>query len=110
MEWCRACDRGLPAPDCIIFLDMPVQDAAQRGEFGAERYEKVEFQIKVREQFRHLQEADASNSGTSWHVIDARGSIADIHAQISAIVERTMEDVAQRPLGRMFPQSSNVTL
>lgn len=28
-EWCRNCDRGLPAPDCVIFLDIPVDDAAK---------------------------------------------------------------------------------
>jgi len=22
-NWCKACDSGLPAPDCVIFLDMP---------------------------------------------------------------------------------------
>ncbi|CAM9923214.1 unnamed protein product [Discosporangium mesarthrocarpum] len=27
MEWCKDPDRGLPAPDTIIFLDMPVGDA-----------------------------------------------------------------------------------
>jgi len=29
LEWCKACDRGLPAPDVIIYLDMPIEDAAQ---------------------------------------------------------------------------------
>lgn len=29
LEWCRSCDVGLPAPDCIIYLDMPVEEAAQ---------------------------------------------------------------------------------
>jgi len=109
MDWCRACDRGLPAPDCIIYLDMPVQEAAQRGDFGAERYEKVDFQLKVREQFQQLQDADTAggNSGVgvegiAWHVIDARGTIEDIHTQIAAIAEKTMREAGQRPLGRMF--------
>ena len=29
MDWCKACDRGLIAPDCVIYLDMPVEEAAQ---------------------------------------------------------------------------------
>ena len=29
MDWCKACDKGLIAPDCIIYLDMPVEEAAQ---------------------------------------------------------------------------------
>lgn len=28
-DWCMACDRGLPKPDCIIYLDMPVDAAAK---------------------------------------------------------------------------------
>ena len=28
-NWCKSCDVGLPAPDCIIFLDMPVEEAAK---------------------------------------------------------------------------------
>ena len=29
IEWCKACDKGLIAPDCVIYLDMPVEEAAQ---------------------------------------------------------------------------------
>lgn len=29
MDWCKSCDKGLIAPDCIIYLDMPVEEAAQ---------------------------------------------------------------------------------
>ena len=43
LEWCRNSDRGLPKPDAVIFLDISVEDASKRGEFGAERYEKVRF-------------------------------------------------------------------
>ena len=28
VHWCKSCDIGLPAPDCIIYLDIPVEDAA----------------------------------------------------------------------------------
>ena len=31
LEWCKAPDVGLPAPDCTFFLNMPVEDAASRG-------------------------------------------------------------------------------
>lgn len=29
LQWCKTCDQGLPAPDCIIYLDIPVEDAAK---------------------------------------------------------------------------------
>jgi dTMP kinase len=38
LEWCKNPDRGLPAPDAIIYLDMPIEEAAKRGDFGEERY------------------------------------------------------------------------
>ena len=29
LDWCKACDSGLPAPDCVIYLDIPVEEAAK---------------------------------------------------------------------------------
>lgn len=31
LEWCKAPDIGLPAPDCVIFLDMSPEETEQRG-------------------------------------------------------------------------------
>jgi dTMP kinase len=31
LEWCKAPDRGLPAPDCVLFLDVSPDVAEQRG-------------------------------------------------------------------------------
>lgn len=31
MEWCKAPDKGLPAPDCVIFLDISQEEAEKRG-------------------------------------------------------------------------------
>ena len=48
LDWCAAPDAGLPAPDLVLYLEVPVEVAEQRGEYGEERYEKREFQAKVR--------------------------------------------------------------
>jgi dTMP kinase len=37
---------------------MPVEEAAKRGQYGEERYEKVDLQLRVRQQFALLQQAD----------------------------------------------------
>lgn len=37
----QAPDKGLPAPDAVIFLAMTPEAAALRGGYGNERYEKV---------------------------------------------------------------------
>jgi dTMP kinase len=31
LEWCKAPDRGLPAPDCVLFLDLSADQAEARG-------------------------------------------------------------------------------
>lgn len=99
-NWCKTCDNGLPAPDVIIYLDMPVEEAATRGQFGEERYEKIDFQMKVREQFMNLKAAD--DGKLSWYTIDARNTIDEIHAEIKAIAEKTIENVGDKPVLKLW--------
>lgn len=47
VEWCKAPDCGLPAPDLVVYLRVSNAVAAARAGFGEERYEKAEFQDKV---------------------------------------------------------------
>lgn len=54
LEWCWNPDIGLPKPDLVLFLDISSEDAAKRGGYGEERYEKQEMQAKVRALFKHL--------------------------------------------------------
>lgn len=54
MEWCWNPEIGLPQPDLVLFLDISTEDAAKRGGYGDERYEKVEMQTKVRSLFKLL--------------------------------------------------------
>ncbi len=44
----QAPDRGLPAPDLVLYLDIPLEVAEQRGGYGQERYERREMQQQVR--------------------------------------------------------------
>jgi dTMP kinase len=81
LDWCKSCDEGLIAPDCIIYLDMTVEDAAKRGNYGEERYEKEEFQRSVRARFMDLKARDT----VPWFVLDATQSKESIHESISTI-------------------------
>lgn len=125
LDWCKACDKGLPAPDCIIYLDIDVEQAAkvvvvsrkdsllhyylrffiiflQRGNFGEERYEKVSFQKKVREQFMTLKDEDVAKNTLPWYVLDATKSVEDLHNEIVAIADRVMVGVADKPISRLW--------
>lgn len=77
LSWCKAPDVGLPRPDRVFYLTLPVQDAGERAVFGEERYEKVDFQKIVQQQFEELR-------GEEWLNIDASKDIDTIHREILA--------------------------
>ncbi len=54
---CEACERmedGLPVPDIILYLDIPVEVAMSRG--NMERYDVISFQTKVQMEYRRMKE------------------------------------------------------
>lgn len=75
---------------------------SQRGQYGEERYEKIDFQLKVREKFMQLKSEDESEGNIPWHVLDARKSIEEIQAEIQAIADKTMETVGDKPIRRLW--------
>jgi dTMP kinase len=89
--WCRAPDAGLPAPDAVVYLHLSVDDAAQRGDYGAERYERRDFQAKVQAEFARLREP-------AWHWLDARPSVAEVHAQVLRVALDAIATAAHAPL------------
>lgn len=63
-DWCKAPEMGLLAPDMVLYLDISPEKAAERGGYGDERYEHLDFQGKVREKYQALHDA-------SWKTVDA---------------------------------------
>eukprot|EP00262_Sarcandra_glabra_P006543 TRINITY_DN1887_c0_g1_i5.p1 TRINITY_DN1887_c0_g1~~TRINITY_DN1887_c0_g1_i5.p1 ORF type:complete len:231 (-),score=20.86 TRINITY_DN1887_c0_g1_i5:359-1051(-) len=54
IEWCKAPEMGLLAPDLVVYLDIPPEKASERGGYGEERYEQLEFQRKVAQHYQIL--------------------------------------------------------
>ncbi|CAN1127642.1 Thymidylate kinase [Linum perenne] len=79
LEWCKAPEFGLLAPDLVLYLDIPPEKAAERGGYGGERYEQLEFQKKVAECYHALHDC-------SWKMINACQPIEDIEKQLQSIV------------------------
>ncbi|GMY29465.1 thymidylate kinase-like isoform X1 [Fagus crenata] len=79
IEWCKAPEIGLLAPDLVVYLDIQPEKAAERGGYGGERYEQLEFQKKVAKCYQVLHDA-------SWKIIDACQPIEDIEKQLQEIV------------------------
>ncbi|KAM6063369.1 thymidylate kinase isoform 2-T2 [Chlamydotis macqueenii] len=89
LDWCKQPDVGLPKPDLILFLQLSPEEAAERGNFGNERYENSSFQEKVLQSFYHLMKDKTLN----WKTMDASKSIEDLHREIKSIAEETMQEL-----------------
>jgi dTMP kinase len=96
VDWCFAPEKGLPAPDAIIYLDLPIEKAMLRGQFGEERYEKENFQRLVRDNFFEMMKQGDKDL---WNVIDADQTIEEVEAQIHEIVAKVVGAVAGKPIG-----------
>ena len=97
LTWCKAPEAGLPAPDLVLYMRVDPEEAAKRGGYGEERYEKAEFQKRVASNF------DALNDG--WVVVDASKSIEEIHKQVRVAADELVSSGRlQQPLGLMYPQ------
>lgn len=91
LEWCKAPDIGLPAPDLVFYLKLSAKAAEQRAEFGSERYESKLFQEKVERQFEALRTGE-------WHVLDASRDIESLHSEVMRTAEKVIEDKANSPI------------
>jgi dTMP kinase len=75
----------------VFFLDLPVDVAAERGQFGEERYEKLDFQRKVYANFKAM-------ATPIWKMVDAAQTIEQIAQEVEAESLETMERVQEQPV------------
>ncbi len=101
-EWCWAPERGLPAPDVVIYLDLPADEAKTRNGYGEERYEVAEFQAKVRTAFKPL--------SSQWKILRADQSKEDLHREIVKLVTETTQSVKDKPIHYFYYSSSKMVL
>jgi dTMP kinase len=94
LAWCRQPEVGLPRPDVCLFLDISSEDAAKRGGFGTERYEKQELQARVRDLYAEMRDHDDEREDIV--VINAGGSVEDVAAKILSVVTDTKAKVESR--------------
>lgn len=107
LTWCISPDVGLPLPDLTIFLDVDDQVAAQRSDYGQERYEKQAFQREVRTHFGFLGSMVRSN-GAEWLRIDASAPVDNVWSQVqNAVAETRMRTERGAPLGTLGDAAGN---
>lgn len=102
-DWCRNPDVGLPLPDLTMFLDLDAETAAARGGYGEERYEKLDFQAKVRDAFSHVSH-DVRTHGGRWVTIDASKTLDQVTEDIQKAVQRVTSSIDRvgSKLGKLF--------
>jgi dTMP kinase len=85
MEWCKMPEVGLPRPDLVLLLDLDVAILANRKGFGAERYEKLDLQKRVRDAYMQLRD-------DSWILINANQSVDDVAVEVMAAVKAVIDN------------------
>jgi len=105
-EWAAAPDRGLVAPDLVLYFNVSAEEAAKRGGFGNERYEKREMQDRVRDRFEEMLANSRQSvgpvfgSGVHWTVIDANQALDKVQADAlvatkAILVSATLSDATR---------------
>lgn len=84
-------DTGLPLPDITVYLTLRPEVAAQRGAYGDERYEKLEVQAKVREQFGLVAAEVQKRHGEVWAEVSAEGTVEEVGEEIWKVVQPRLE-------------------
>lgn len=84
-EWCKQCDKGLPKPDFVCFMDTKLAEVDSRENFGEERYESAEFQKLVYQNFKLLFNLDNKAEINNVHncvLFNAKDTIENLHDAI----------------------------
>lgn len=58
IDWLYSPDKGLPKPDCTLFLTLDLEELGNRKGWGEERYEKESFQKIVKSCFEEIFQLD----------------------------------------------------
>ena len=104
LRWAREPEVGLPRPDICVFLDIDPEVAAQRGGFGAEKYETSQMQKPVRLYFHQLLK---QSDGEDMVLVDATRSLGDVQQDLRTLVERAFQDrKMNQPLRKVLPCGS----
>lgn len=109
LDWCRAPDQGLPAPDAVLYLDLDPAEAERRGGFGAERYESAEMLKSVRATFAEIA-AFVDGRCTRWLRVDASGGVEEVGERVAAAAAAAVDSAAegQAPLRSLWEGSAGV--
>ncbi|XP_025408132.1 LOW QUALITY PROTEIN: thymidylate kinase [Sipha flava] len=93
-EWCCGPENGLPKPDLVMFLKLPISDIIKRSGFGDERYENIEFQNKVDKNYEKFKT-------DNFIEVDAAQDISVLTKNLLEQVVKTIDSVKNQKLDKL---------
>lgn len=96
-QWCMMPDAGLPKPDLVFYMQAEPELLARRGNYGEERYEKIEFQKKVRMNFEEI-----FASQDNVRIMNALDSEEDLTRDIKQAVETAVPVLCRLPIEELW--------
>lgn len=95
INWCKAADKYMFAPDLVLFLHISPVEAATRSGFSEERFESIAFQQKVDIAYKQLMDP-------SWIIIDASQCFDVVQEQVYNAVSSVLNNVKDRTLDTLW--------
>jgi thymidylate kinase len=81
LTWLQGLDRGLPTPDLVIVLDVPIASSFDRKSKNRDVHESDrEFLVRVRRSYKSL------SAKLGWSVLNATGAPLEVHAAIWQLI------------------------
>uniref|UniRef100_A0A0G4GM40 Thymidylate kinase n=1 Tax=Chromera velia CCMP2878 TaxID=1169474 RepID=A0A0G4GM40_9ALVE len=87
--FCRTSDSGVIAPDAVFFLKVDPEVAAKRGDYGQERYERLETQKRVAAAYGTF------DGEPFWKVLDGHQPQEALKAQVLSEAQAVLSACAQ---------------
>lgn len=88
VQWVELINSSMPPADVCILLDGPVSTGFERRPERRDRYEKDHaFLQRVREEYLALFQRAPSRLARRWCVVDAIGTVDEVHERIMKIIE-----------------------
>ncbi|XP_041978135.1 thymidylate kinase [Aricia agestis] len=94
LNWCKTSDTGLPQPDKVFFLNMPLEKVQERNGFGNERYENTDFQKKVMQMYMKLKD-------DSWDIVDASRTKEAVQDYLLNSIVEVVKNVGNKPVNKI---------
>lgn len=86
-------DQGLPRPDIVFQLDIDTEKLTTRENYGEEVYEKLDFQQKVRNEYKRFE------NYKYWNVINADDDKENVHKNIVEKLDELRKKLNNEPYG-----------